>query len=118
MFFSCSGNRSTDPDQDLTDSLSLKKTTTDTNIYIAFTAYNQIDTTLVTLLMKNAEKFYKVKSLPIIHATLLKQSYNAAWDRYSADSLLQQLKKIKPEKADYIQGLTDRDIFTPTEKSP
>jgi archaemetzincin len=90
----------------------------DTNIYIAFVSYDNFDTTLIRLLMENAEKFYGTKSLPVVKASLPEDAYNAAWNRYSADSLLLQLNRLKPPKADFIQGLTDKDIFTPTEKSP
>jgi archaemetzincin len=110
---SCCNNGTTETAKTNTDSV-----LADTNVYIALVIYNNFDTSLARTVASNAEKFYSVKCLPFVHTTLPKDAYNAAWARYSADSLLVQLKKIKPSNADFIQGLTDQDIFTPTEKSP
>ncbi|MFH0866511.1 MAG: archaemetzincin [Bacteroidota bacterium] len=112
IIVSCAGKSSSDTLYSEADIVA------DTNVYIAFASYDNFDTTLVRLVMENAEKFYSTKSQPVVAASLPDNAYNAAWNRYSADSLLIQLNRLKPPKADFMQGLTDRDIFTPTEKYP
>lgn len=84
--------------------------TTPRQIHVALQPFGAFDPTYLALAQKEVQDFYgaTVTVLPAI--PLPDSAYYKPQKRYRASILLQHLRKLRPTQADYIVGLTRKDI--------
>lgn len=113
FLFSCEPNRRQQvdlPQKDVTVEKSVIR-----KISVLLYPMGSPDENLLPVVKKNIEQFYgfnvdvgKVSLLPVC-------AFYVPRNRYRADTLLDYLIRIKPEKYDYIMGITDKDISCTSE---
>jgi len=70
---------------------------------------------LCEILTKQIVLFYGFKAEILAETSLPECAYYKARNRYRADTLLNYLLRIRPEKYDYIIGITEKDISCTSE---
>ena len=87
-------------------------------LHVVLKPMDYSDTAMLSMLCCVIDTFYHVKTTYLLNTPLPVSAYYKARNRYKADSLLDYLLASMPAGADYIVGLTEKDISTQKDNIP
>jgi archaemetzincin len=76
------------------------------------------DAALLSVLIKQIESYYHIKTVLLSNIEMPKEAYYVPRQRYKANKIISFLKTQKPDSINYIIGITTKDISTSKGKIP